>query len=37
MLKYKIKHNLKLYAYCIMDNHAHLLIEIDKMPLWKIM
>ncbi len=35
--KYKEKYNFKLYAYCIMDNHAHLLIEINKVPLSKIM
>lgn len=35
--RYKEKYNFKLYAYCIMDNHAHLLIEIDKVPLSKVM
>jgi REP element-mobilizing transposase RayT len=35
--KYKIKYNFKLYAYCLMDNHAHLLIEVEKIPLSKIM
>ncbi len=35
--RYKKKYNFKLYAYCIMDNHAHLLIEVDKVPLSKIM
>ena len=35
--KYKSKYNFKLYAYCIMDNHAHLLIEVDKIPLSRIM
>lgn len=35
--KYKSKYGFKLYAYCVMDNHAHLLIEVDKIPLSKIM
>jgi len=37
MLRYKEKYKFKLYAYCIMDSHAHLLIEVDKVPLSKIM
>ncbi|MCG8500583.1 MAG: transposase, partial [Firmicutes bacterium] len=35
--RYKKKYSFKLYAYCIMDNHAHILIEVDKAPLSKIM
>jgi len=35
--KYKKRYRFKLYAYCIMDNHAHLLIEVDDIPLSKIM
>lgn len=35
--KYKERYRFKLYAYCIMDNHAHLLIEVDDIPLSKIM
>lgn len=35
--KYKNKYDFKLYAYCIMDNHVHLLIEVSKIPLSKIM
>lgn len=35
--RYKKKFDFKLYAYCIMDNHAHLLIEINQEPLYKIM
>ena len=35
--RYKKKYSFKLYAYCIMDNHAHLLIGVDKAPLSKIM
>ncbi|HCC06999.1 MAG TPA: hypothetical protein DEP72_02360 [Clostridiales bacterium] len=27
----------KLYAYCIMDNHVHLLLEVGDTPLTKIM
>lgn len=34
---YKKKYQFKLYAYCIMDNHAHLLIEVGHVPLSKIM
>jgi len=34
---YKKKHEFKLYAYCIMDNHAHMLIEVSHVPLSKIM
>jgi len=35
--KYKKRYHFKLYAYCIMDNHAHLLIEVCDIPLSKIM
>jgi len=35
--KYKKRYRFKLYAYCIMDNHAHLLIEVGDVPLSKIM
>ena len=35
--KYKKRYRFKLYAYCIMDNHAHLLIEVADIPLSKIM
>jgi len=37
VLRYKIKFNFKIYAYCIMDNHAHILIEVGKTELSKIM
>ena len=37
VLKYKKRYRFKLYAYCIMDNHAHLLIEVCDIPLSKIM
>ena len=30
MNKYKAKYNIEIIAYCIMDNHAHLLIYSDK-------
>ncbi|WP_432405678.1 transposase [Wukongibacter sp. M2B1] len=35
--KYKARYEFKIYPYCIMDKHAHLLIEIEKIPLNKIM
>jgi len=35
--KYKERYKFKLYAYCIMDNHIHLLIEVGDTPLPKIM
>lgn len=35
--KYKQKFKLQLYAYVIMDNHAHLLGAVDREPLAKIM
>lgn len=35
--KYKERYPFKLYAYCIMDNHVHLLIEQEEMALSKIM
>lgn len=34
---YKEKIDFMLYAYCIMDNHAHLLIEVRDVPLSEIM
>ncbi|MDD3655496.1 MAG: transposase [Atribacterota bacterium] len=37
VLKYKKRYHFKLYAYCIMDNHAHLLIKVTDIPLSKIM
>ncbi len=27
LTKYREKHDIKLFAYCVMDNHAHLLIQ----------
>ena len=35
--KYKNRYGFKLYSYCIMDNHAHLLIEVGNISLSKIM
>lgn len=35
--KYKAKYGFKLYAYVLMDNHAHLLIEVNHIPLSKVM
>ncbi|MTI58466.1 MAG: transposase [Firmicutes bacterium] len=37
VIRYKEKYNFKLYAYCLMDNHAHFLVEINKTPLSKMM
>lgn len=34
---YKKKYDFRLYAYAILDNHAHLLIEMRETPLSKIM
>ncbi|HBY21345.1 MAG TPA: transposase [Clostridiales bacterium] len=35
--KYKEKCGFKLYAYCIMDNHVHMLIEVKETELSRIM
>jgi putative transposase len=35
--KYKKRYKFNIYAYCLMDNHAHLLIEVKEVPLSKIM
>ncbi len=37
IIKYKERYGFKLYAYVIMDNHVHLLIEVNYVPLSKIM
>ena len=34
---YRKRYNFKLYAYVLMSNHVHLLIETQKIPLSKIM
>ncbi|GBF33481.1 hypothetical protein DCCM_2583 [Desulfocucumis palustris] len=35
--KYKERFSFKLYGYVIMDNHVHILLEVGKEPLSKIM
>lgn len=35
--RYKEKLGFMLYAFCILDNHAHLLIEVQDVPLSQIM
>jgi len=35
--RYKEKFGFKLYGYVIMDNHAHLIIEVTHIPLSKVM
>lgn len=35
--RYKEKYYFRVYAYCLMDNHNHLLIEEGKISLSKIM
>ncbi len=35
--KYKERYNFKLYAYCIMGNHVHMLMEVSDTPLSKVM
>ncbi|HAN09065.1 MAG TPA: transposase [Clostridiales bacterium] len=35
--RYKERYQFELYAYCIMDNHVHLLMEVGETPLNKIM
>ncbi len=37
MAKYKEKHGFSLYAYVLMSNHVHMLIETGKAPLSKIL
>lgn len=34
---YKKKYGFKLYAYVVMDNHVHLLIEVNQVPLSKLL
>jgi len=34
---YKKRYGFNLYAWVIMSNHAHLLIEVGEKPVWKIM
>ena len=35
--KYQIKYQFKVYAYCLMDNHGHLLIDINGGDISKVM
>ena len=35
--KYKVLYNFKIYGYCIMDNHSHLLIDANGADISKIM
>jgi len=37
LIRYKKRYHFKIYAYCIMGNHAHMLIEVGETPLSKIM
>ena len=37
MERYKKEHNFELYAYCLMNNHIHLLIKENKIEVAKIM
>ncbi len=37
LARYKKMFDFKLYAFCIMDNHAHLLVEVNETPLSSIM
>ena len=35
--KYKVLYNFKLYGYCIMDNHSHLMIDANGSDISKVM
>ena len=35
--RYKDKYNIKIYAYCLMDNHSHLLIDSNGADISKVM
>jgi len=35
--KYRAKHHVRIYAYCLMPNHVHLLVETGSIPLAKFM
>ncbi len=37
IIKYKERYKFKIYAYCIMSNHVHLLLETGEVPLSKVM
>ena len=35
--KYRVRYRLRIYAYCLMPNHVHLLVETGSTPLAKFM
>ena len=37
MKKYKKLYNVKIYGYCLMDNHAHLLVDANGADISKVM
>jgi len=37
LARYRQKHKVSLYAYCLMPNHVHLLLECSQTPLAKFM
>jgi REP element-mobilizing transposase RayT len=37
LIEYRRRHDITLYAYCLMPNHVHLLLECGKTPLGKFM
>lgn len=37
LLKYKEISGYEIYAYCLMDNHVHLLLKVGREPLEQIM
>jgi putative transposase len=37
LARYQTKFGVKVYAYCLMPNHVHLLVEVSTEPLWKFM
>ncbi len=37
LAEYKSRHPFRLYAYALMKNHLHLLVEVEEIPLSRIM
>lgn len=37
IMRYKERYDFRLYSYCIMSNHVHMVIEVGRVPLSKIM
>ena len=35
--KYKELHNIKIYGYCLMDNHSHLVVDVNGADISKVM